>query len=154
MKNQRRKFLKNAGSTALFASLGSSFFVSCNDIDIDINSNNNINSENGFIVDGDTYTIDLDHPDFSILKSSGGWLLFNEGGMLLVNVGQDIIRAFSNSCPHQGCRTSWKYSNNNFTCTCHNAVFTNIGERVSGPAPSDLTSYTVVRDNDIITVTT
>ena len=119
-----------------------------------IRDSNNINSENGFIVDGDTYTIDLDHPDFSILKSSGGWLLFNEGGMLLVNVGQDIIRAFSNSCPHQGCRTSWKYSNNNFTCTCHNAVFTNIGERVSGPAPSDLTSYTVVRDNDIITVTT
>ena len=106
------------------------------------------------LVDGDTYTIELDHPNFSILKSSGGWLLFNEGGMLLVNVGQDIIRAFSNSCPHQGCRTSWKYSNNNFTCTCHNAVFTNIGERVSGPAPSDLTSYTVVRDNDIITVTT
>ena len=101
-----------------------------------------------------TYTIELDHPNFSILKSSGGWLLFNEGGMLLVNVGQDIVRAFSNSCPHQGCRTSWKYSNNNFTCTCHNAVFTNIGERVSGPAPSDLTSYTVVRDNDIITVTT
>ena len=27
MKNKRRKFLKNAGSTALFASLGSSFFL-------------------------------------------------------------------------------------------------------------------------------
>ena len=154
MKNQRRKFLKNAGSTALFTSLGSTFFISCDDTEEVIDPDNNNPSENGFTVDGDTYTIELDHPNFSILKSSGGWLLFNEGGMLLVNVGQDIIRAFSNSCPHQGCRTSWKYSNNNFTCTCHNAVFTNIGERVSGPAPSDLTSYTVVRDNDIITVTT
>ena len=154
MKNQRRKFLKNAGSTALFTSLGSTFFISCDDTEEVIDPDNNNISENGFTVDGDTYTIELDHPNFSILKSSGGWLLFNEGGMLLVNVGQDIIRAFSNSCPHQGCRTSWKYSNNNFTCTCHNAVFTNIGERVSGPAPSDLTSYTVVRDNDIITVTT
>ena len=28
-KNKRRKFLKNAGSTALFASLGTSFLVSC-----------------------------------------------------------------------------------------------------------------------------
>tara|TARA_Y100000814_G_scaffold85072_1_gene56989 strand:- start:426 stop:890 length:465 start_codon:yes stop_codon:yes gene_type:complete len=154
MKNQRRKFLKNAGSTALFTSLGSTFFISCDDTEEVIDPDNNNTSENGFTIDGDTYTIELDHPNFSILKSSGGWLLFNEGGMLLVNVGQDIIRAFSNSCPHQGCRTSWKYSNNNFTCTCHNAVFTNIGERVSGPAPSDLTSYTVVRDNDIITVTT
>ena len=145
--------MKSAGSTALFTSLGSTFFISCDDTEEVIDPDNNT-SENGFTVDGDTYTIELDHPNFSILKSSGGWLLFNEGGMLLVNVGQDIIRAFSNSCPHQGCRTSWKYSNNNFTCTCHNAVFTNIGERVSGPAPSDLTSYTVVRDNDIITVTT
>ena len=154
MINNRRKFLKNAGSTALFTSLGSTFFISCDDTEEVIDPDNNNTSENGFTVDGDTYTIELDHPNFSILKSSGGWLLFNEGGMLLVNVGQDIIRAFSNSCPHQGCRTSWKYSNNNFTCTCHNAVFTNIGERVSGPAASDLTSYTVVRDNDIITVTT
>ena len=154
MKNKRRKFLKSAGSTALFASLGSSFFLSCDDTEEVINPDENNTSENGFTADGDTYTIELNHPNFTILKSSGGWLLFNEGGMLLVNVGQDIIRAFSNSCPHQGCRTSWKYSNNNFTCTCHNAVFTNIGERVSGPAPSDLTSYTVVRDSDTITITT
>ena len=155
MKNKRRKFLKSAGSTALFASLGSSFFISCDDTEeVIIPDDNDNNSENGFTVDGDTYTIDLDHPDFSVLNLVGGWLLFNEGGMILVNVGQDIIRAFSNSCPHQGCRTSWKYSNNNFTCTCHNAVFTNLGERISGPAPSDLTSYSVVRDNDIITITT
>ncbi len=155
MENKRRKFLKNAGSTALFASLGSSFFISCDDTEeVIIPDDNDNNSENGFTVDGDTYTIDLDHPDFSVLNLVGGWLLFNEGGMILVNVGQDIIRAFSNSCPHQGCRTSWKYSNNNFTCTCHNAVFTNLGERISGPAPSDLTSYSVVRDNDIITITT
>ncbi len=155
MKNKRRKFLKSAGSTALFASLGSSFFISCDDTEeVIIPDDNDNNSENGFTVDGDTYTIDLDHPDFSVLNLVGGWLLFNEGGMILVNVGQDIIRAFSNSCPHQGCRTSWKYSNDNFTCTCHNAVFTNLGERISGPAPSDLTSYSVVRDNDIITITT
>ena len=155
MENKRRKFLKNAGSTALFASLGSSFFISCDDTEeVIIPDDNDNNSENGFTVDGDTYTIDLDHPDFSVLNLVGGWLLFNEGGMILVNVGQDIIRAFSNSCPHQGCRTSWKYSNDNFTCTCHNAVFTNLGERISGPAPSDLTSYSVVRDNDIITITT
>ena len=124
MKNKRRKFLKSAGSTALFASLGSSFFLSCDDTEEVINPDENNTSENGFTIDGDTYTIELDHPNFSILKSSGGWLLFNEGGMLLVNVGQDIIRAFSNSCPHQGCRTSWKYSNNNFYKRYHSCTFT------------------------------
>ena len=68
--------------------------------------------------------------------------------------GQDIIRAFSSSCPHEGCRTSWKYSNENFTCTCHNAVFTNLGEKVSGPANSDLESFSVSRDENVITVST
>ena len=155
MKNKRRKFLKSAGSTALFASLGSSFFISCDDTEeVIIPDDNDNNSENGFTVDGDTYTIDLDHPDFSVLNLVGGWLLFNEGGMILVNVGQDIIRAFSNSCPHQGCRTSWKYSNDNFTCTCHTSIFTNDGTLVSGPANSDLDSFTATRDNDILTVST
>jgi Rieske Fe-S protein len=157
MKNKRRKFLKSAGSTALFASLGSSFFLSCDDTEETIvpddNNDNNI-SENGFILDGNTYTIDLNHPSFLVLKSAGGWYLFNEGGMLLVNVGQNIIRAFSNSCPHAGCRSSWKYSNDNFTCTCHTSIFTNEGTLVSGPANSDLDSYTVVRDTDTLTVST
>ena len=157
MNNKRRKFLKSAGSTALFASLGSSFFISCDNteeiIDPD-NNNNNSTSENGFTLDGSTYSINLDHPNFTVIKTSGGWYRFDEGGMLLVNVGQDIIRAFSSSCPHAGCRTSWKYSNENFTCTCHNAVFTNLGEKVSGPANSDLESFSVSRDENIITVST
>jgi len=155
MKN-RRKFLKSAGSTALFTSLGTSFFVACSEAEeiIDPDNNNNNVSENGFTVDGNVYTIELNHPSFSVLKSTGGWYLFNEGGMLLVNVGQDIIRAFSSSCPHDGCRTSWKYSNENFTCTCHNAVFTKLGEKVSGPANSDLVSFSVSRDENVITVST
>ncbi len=147
MKN-RRKFLKNAGSTALFTSLGTSFFIACDETD------ENIVSESGFTLDGNVYTIELNHPNFSVLKTSGGWYLFNEGGMLLVNVGQDIIRAFSNLCPHADCRTSWKYSNNNFTCTCHTSIFTNDGSLVSGPANSDLTSYLVQKKDDILTVNT
>ena len=41
MKNKRRKFLKNAGSTALFVSLGSSFFLSCDDTEDVINPDDN-----------------------------------------------------------------------------------------------------------------
>ena len=41
MKNKRRKFLRNAGSTALFASLGSSFFLSCDDTEDVINPDDN-----------------------------------------------------------------------------------------------------------------
>ena len=121
--SDRRKFLKSAGSTALFTSLGTSFFIACSEAEenIDPDNNNNI-SEKGFTVDGNVYMIELNHPSFSVLKSIGGWYLFNEGGMLLVNVGQDIIRAFSNSCPHQGTRNAWSYNSNQerFVCSSHN----------------------------------
>ena len=143
----RRKFLKNAGSTALFASLGSSFFISCDD------SEDNVTPDDGYTSEGNVYTIYLDHPSFSLLKSSGGWKEFQEGGMLLVNVGQNVVRAFSIVCPHADCRDSWEYSNENFTCTCHTSIFKNDGTRVSGPANQDLTSYSASLKDNILTVT-
>ena len=157
--NKRRKFLKTAGSTALFTSLGSTFLIGCSTTEEIINPNNNNNNNSnttvdGFIVDGGNYTIELDHPNFSVLKSTGGWYRFDQGGMLLVNVGQNVIRAFSSSCPHAGCRTSWRYTNNNFNCTCHGAVFTNEGIVVSGPANSDLFSFNVSREENSIIVST
>ena len=58
MKN-RRKFLKNAGSSALFATLGSSFFISCYDTSETVTpppNNNNNESGEGYTVDGNVYT--------------------------------------------------------------------------------------------------
>ena len=148
----RRKFLKNAGSTALFASLGSSFFISCDDSEDNVTPTPTV-PDDGYTSEGNVYTIYLDHPSFSLLASNGGWKMFNEGGMLIVNVGQNIIRAFSNACPHADCRTSWQYSNENFTCTCHTSIFTNDGTRVSGPANQDLTPYSASLKDNILTVT-
>ena len=104
-KNKRRKFLKNAGSTALFASLGTSFLVSCSTSEENVDPTlppDETGGETGvgFTVDGDVYTFDLTHSSFTALKSVGGWKRFDQGGMLLVNVGQNIIRAFNSSCPH------------------------------------------------------
>ena len=82
MKN-RRKFLKNAGSSALFATLGSSFFISCDDTSETVTpppNNNNNESGEGYTVDGNVYTIDLTNSSFSNLQSSGGWKSF--GGHL------------------------------------------------------------------------
>ena len=148
----RRKFLKNAGSTALFASLGSAFFISCDESDDNVTPPNTV-PEDGYTSEGSVYTIYLDHPSFSLLKSSGGWKEFQEGGMLLVNVGQNVVRAFSIVCPHADCRDSWEYSNENFTCTCHTSIFKNDGTRVSGPANQDLTSYSASLKDNILTVT-
>ena len=157
MKN-RRKFLRNASSTALFATLGSSFFISCDESSDTatppLDNNNNNESGEGFTVDGNVYTIDLTHTSFSNLQNSGGWKRFDEGGMLIVNVGQGVVRAFSNSCPHQGCRTSWGYTNQNFKCGCHNAIFSNSGSFITGPnGTGNLSSYTASVNNDILTIT-
>lgn len=157
-KNKRRKFLKNAGSTAIFATLGTSFFTSC-DTSEDTSAPiipppNETETGNGFTVDGNIYTFDLTHSSFSGLSSEGGWKRFDQGGMLLVNVGQNIIRAFNSACPHAGCRTSWGYTNNNLRCGCHGALFNNQGTILSGPGGTgDLNSYTAVLQDDILTVT-
>ena len=90
---------------------------------------------------------------FSGLKSVGGWKRFDQGGMLLVNVGQNVVRAFNSSCPHAGCRTSWGYSNNNFRCGCHGATFNNQGSVLSAPGGTgDLISFTAVLEDDVLTV--
>ena len=152
MKNKRREFLKTAGSSALFASLGSSFFISCGDDDDLLPTTTDAFAETGYVIDGNLYIIDLTHSSFSTLTNDGSWKLFSEGGMLIVNVGSNVIRAFSNECPHESCRTSWQYSNENFTCTCHTSIFSNSGDFISGPANSDLTSYIASIDGNYLTI--
>ena len=156
MSENRRKFLKTAGSSALFASLGASFFTSCYEKDEEItpNSDNNASEwEDGFNIAGTTIKIDLNHDNFKVLKTSGGWNRFDEGALLIVNVGSDIIRAFTSICPHAQCRTSWTYTSENFTCNCHGSIFKNDGTFISGPAGQDLKSYTTKVEDNILTIT-
>ena len=156
MSRDRRKFLKTAGSSALFASLGASFFTSCYEKEEEITPDSNDKTsewENGFNIAGTTIKIDLNHDNFKILKSDGGWKRFDDGALLIVNVGSDIIRAFTSICPHSQCRTSWTYTNNNFTCTCHDSIFKNDGSFISGPAGQDLKSYTTKVEDNILTIT-
>ena len=107
MTKNRRKFLKTASSSALFATLGSSFFTSCYEKEEDITPVDDENKnedgwENGYNIDSTNIKIDLNHNNFKILKNTGGWKRFDEGALLLVNVGSDIIRAFS-TIDHAAC---------------------------------------------------
>jgi len=152
MLNDRRSFLKTAGSSALFASLGSSFFTSCYEKEDDLTQINSI-WENGYNIYNNIIKIDLKHYNFKILNNQGGWKRFDEGGLLIVNVGSDIIRAFTSICPHAQCSTSWEFKNDNFICTCHNAIFKNDGSIVSGPAKEDLKSFATKLEDNILTIT-
>tara|TARA_Y200000002_G_scaffold341099_2_gene312063 strand:+ start:3953 stop:4573 length:621 start_codon:yes stop_codon:yes gene_type:complete len=167
--SSRAEFLRTATPLALIAAFGipmSSCGVadSGDGSDLDMNdnsddtgnddSNNNSNSgTSAFSVDGNTITIDTTISGGQALASAGGWLIASEFGFLAINIDGTRIRAFSDICTHASCRNAWQYTNSTFICTCHNSVFNNSGEVVSGPANSPLPEYSVNKNGDIIKIT-
>jgi cytochrome b6-f complex iron-sulfur subunit len=152
----RKDFLKTAGSTALFSFLGISFITSCSgstDALNDTGTGGSTGGESeGITVSGNTVTIDLNSDAGSPLKASGGWLLIRDAQVLAVNVDGTNIRAFTSVCTHQGCDTSWQFSNSLFTCSCHGSQFNTSGSVVRGPANQDLAEFEVNRAEDEVTI--
>ncbi|NBC05027.1 MAG: Rieske 2Fe-2S domain-containing protein [Bacteroidetes bacterium] len=157
----RKRFLKTAGSTALFAFMGIGFYgcgspTSTDDDNIinetppgdDGDNNSGVTITNN----GNTVEIDLTKGDVAALTSSGGWLLINAASVLIVNIDDSVFRAFTSVCTHQGCSDDWSFSDNLFICNCHDSRFNTNGEVVRGPANSDLDEFDVDVEGDIITV--
>ena len=80
-----------------------------------------------------------------------GWIV-NEQEIsvyVLTEDGRNYI-AMSNICTHLGCRVRWIAEQSGFFCPCHNAIFDQEGEVVSGPPPEPLERYDVkVEDNQL-----
>lgn len=150
----RKQFLKTAGSTALFAFLG----ITLNSCGV-TNSNDEMPEDDdddeivAVTVSGNTVTLNLDANSLSSLKSEGGWMVISQGSVIVVNIDGSRIRAFTDVCPHQSCRTNWQYNNQRFICTCHNSIFENTGQFVSGPAGRDLNEFSVSRNGNIVVIT-
>ncbi len=131
LKNNRRDFLMNVCPTVAMAFLGVTVLESCSSGDDDSDmgniggntggSNNGNNSNNGYTKSGNVISINLDHSNFSSLKSNN-WMNFTAQNMLLLKIDSNTYRAFTNACPHQGNRNSWSFnsSNNRFQCSAHN----------------------------------
>ena len=151
----RREFLQKAGSTALFAALGISFLSSCgSSIDDDATMPGGMpNNTTGIRVEGNITNLDLTQANLSNLKNQGGWLLIRQSQLLVVNVDGQTIRAFTSVCTHSGCDNAWAYSNSQFICNCHGSVFSNGGQRLSGPANRDLQEFSVQRNGDNVVIT-
>lgn len=64
---------------------------------------------------------------------------------VIINRGpNDLLYALSSRCTHQGCIVyALDAGSNQMNCPCHGSVFAIDGKRVSGPAPSALTKYSV-----------
>ena len=63
--------------------------------------------------------------------------------------GRDFV-AMSNICTHLGCRVRWISEQKQFFCPCHNAIFDQEGEVVTGPPPRPLDRYETKVDDDQI----
>ncbi|TVR34223.1 MAG: ubiquinol-cytochrome c reductase iron-sulfur subunit [Balneolaceae bacterium] len=156
----RKEFLRTAGSAALFSALGIPFITSCDGSTTDAlegpNGSGNGNAggdTDGITISGNQVIIDLDSTAGAPLNSSGGWLLIRDAQVLAVNVDGTVIRAFTSVCTHQGCDTSWQFSNSLFTCSCHGSQFNTSGGVVRGPAAQDLEEFNVSKDNSNVTIT-
>ena len=161
--NKRRKFLETAWAPVVFSMFGVSIIEACSkDDNADTsavssnNSSNNGSSSNNSSSNNSSsgnsgqstssgLKIDLNNSQFSNLTEEGGWMNYTEQGLLLLRVSANEIRAFSNTCPHQGAKNSWSYNNSRFRCARHGRSF---GDTCSG----GLMCYTTSIEGKILSI--
>jgi len=47
--------------------------------------------------------------------------------------GKNEFFAFSNRCPHLGCKVKWEADKSRFFCPCHGGIFNDNGVAIAGP---------------------
>lgn len=63
-------------------------------------------------------------------------ILQQEG--VIVFIEGDVVTAFSDVCPHLGCRLSWQEDIGAISCPCHGSVFSREGRKLKGPSDRDM----------------
>ena len=138
MKKERRQFLKTACAPIVITVLGVPMAAACSSDDDGAVTANMPSASNPI-------TIDLTSSAFNSLTRVGGWMNYTAQNMLLVRVSETVIRAFNNSCPHQGNRDGWSYDGSDFICSYHN-------NKYSDSCDGMLQCYNTKLEGDILTV--
>lgn len=63
--------------------------------------------------------------------------------LAIVRTGEHEVKALSTVCTHLGCTVYWQKDKKEFYCPCHQGVFDENGNVISGPPPRPLDSYRV-----------
>lgn len=74
-----------------------------------------------------------------------------DGNEALIFRSGEKFLAFSNTCPHLGCKVKWQPQESNFFCPCHNGVFDPNGTAIAGPPAQEkknLRQYGLERDGN------
>lgn len=69
------------------------------------------------------------------------------GAVMVVRDQANQLKAVSPVCPHQGCRVDWQAGQGEFYCPCHGARFAAGGRVLTGPARSDLSTFSTRVEN-------
>jgi len=97
------------------------------------------------------FSLDLAQTANSDLNTIGGSIASN--GVIIVNSGSNSFVALAQTCTHEGCDVEFNKTGNNFICPCHHGVFDINGNVTSGPPPTALKKYSVVKNGNILTIT-
>ena len=139
-KQNRRQFIRTAsglGVVGLFTLTG----IGC--------GNDPVSSPNYSDVTG---TFEVDLADYPALEQEGTAVSIGGsqlGRPLLVTHDGSGYHALDSFCTHQGCTVR---AGSSLDCPCHGSKFSLSGDVTRGPAESDLKSFPVTRDGDILTV--
>lgn len=132
----RKQFLKLTGlsvSALLFANC----FYGCDDAGTNAPTNVDFN-------------LDLNDPNYSILKQNGGFVVKN--GILIAKTIAGSYIAISSKCPHEGVTVEYQPSQDRIECPAHGSIFSNAGKKQSGPASKDLVQYKVEVKGDVLRI--
>jgi menaquinol-cytochrome c reductase iron-sulfur subunit len=82
-----------------------------------------------------------------------GWIVNEDEISVYVRTDDGrTFTAMSNVCTHLGCRVRWAGDQKQFFCPCHNGVFDEAGNVVSGPPPKPLNQYEVKVENGQLSI--
>ena len=142
MKN-RRTFLKTACKSIVLAAFGIPILEACSTEETPESSTSSGSQSQA--TPKEPLQIDLTSSQFLDLEVVGGWINYRDEDLLLIRISANEIRAFDNSCPHQGNRDRWSFDGSKFTCGYHNNSYSN-------SCSGSLTCYTTEIDGTILTV--
>lgn len=143
----RRNFLKTACKPLVLATLGIPILEACSPEETNEGpGSTGPSGSSSSSSPTEPLVLDIGSSLFADLQAVGGWQNYTASNILLVRISDSEIRAFDNSCPHQGNRDRWSYDGNNFTCGYHNNSFSN-------SCSGSLTCYTTKLEDTILTIT-
>jgi Rieske Fe-S protein len=141
----RRKFMVDAGKTALVAALTSQV------LSFEARA-----SSGKAPLPMQPITLDLTKQEYTALTKVGGAMKIPDPHdahkpIIVSRISETDVAAFSSKCTHFGCEVPLP-ENNSITCACHGSKFDAGGKLIQGPANKPLKAFTATLSGTTINI--